>query len=1439
MQIFKKCSNKKEYDNYSHQTKIADILDKMNELERFSTIVSVPTGGGKTKIAADFCMKMLQTEGNKVIWLSDSIDLLIQSIERFQAMNMFRDIYYQLICSTAVYDDLSREKTKKSKYRINEEADNLDSKADIVFASVDTIINADKKMLETWFKDVQEQGKVYIIYDEVHHIGAEKVDKFFDYVLSGVEEGVSILHRFALIGLTATIYRHDSPVESFNKWFKNGYDEKIGIVTSNIPYGVGAKELVNNRIEVVSISELTKQGLLMKPQIIRVDDFESGLPEDKMDYLAKKISKNYETENWNKTIIFVDGKTNAVRLQKKLNEKVSCFVYTSDTATEVGEDIKIFKEKKSAKVMIAVDMVSEGFDVKDIETIYMYSKVESHILLRQRVGRVLRIAEGKNKATVYWQNYFNHTNKSFGKYNGSLDEDVLEDDAEIQRDIARYKKGMQLPAGMYLEKLPTDIETEKVLYRRYEYLRVLELFGLDIALEGVGYYEIDGIKIYARLCEQRGYEQFHRIIRSDYFSLLIYKDKYLKFADYAKALGVSEESLLEDIKVNCFYMSNASVKDTKGKIQKKSFRVNDNDIKAFYEWVVTNDLKIPSFFDVTVEPADVHESGDESKFSRSLDNTVVVAAIRKYMEDNNISKCNNMFDGIMLHQEFVRYSDRKRWNKAKEYPNMLTYGNKQVITYNEMCSARTLMEVGAVAESRECGSLFGVEGELALIGRSVDGKYSIKSVIARSVKDIYNDDLLLYAQALQTVPNHIVVRENDVREYMDSLKSSLLTNTDLKNVNWNKVTREFIMALGLNDNDDIIRAQNELFANNFPRLLQYVIYNKAYVMLAKQVRFVDSENRIHSICLNEDELRMSYKELLFDFGIVQLDVDLTPVEDVISDYRPYMKAIPYYQGIKPEFLCRMLNEMLRLGNKQSYHFIDSFGGSATISLNIDSNLELQQTYNDLGILNNALFMQLKVDKGSMLKKRIAEFIDLILNHTGDETTALAFLRPYLNTLLNVNDNKYDFKNICLKDIEDIYRQEYDSNVIKHNNEHKEPKWLLLDDRLSENEYNYAKILEETYKNVSTDELRKIEEYLHAILLVLTRVFDELKGKKTCGIPQVDLAFLFFVYHSMSARHFYNDATIDKFAKFIGTYEQAIGNCAEILQKIEIVKGKAEDLLVDRSNVNDCVWYHDIPYSETSISTYSSDWFNESDFVEKLGDCKGDYVIASRFNICEARNGNLDLVASKSIEKTDAIRNKEKNIIKFFGRFVSEEFSKQYQDLVINEFPEEEMDNPDYVDPKDKKKANPWTHITDDKTAKYICFAFSQTEAIRSEDKNKRIEYVKNHANISKDSIRRMLKNTQISNIEVEIMLTNMELDFTKMPVMQLDNESGIWYIPSFKTPSTYKIEPVTIIMEYEKFMKEMVLFLVSENIYLESEARIEAAAFRRIFEEKGMLPSLE
>ncbi|MGN0132775.1 MAG: DEAD/DEAH box helicase [Lachnospiraceae bacterium] len=1411
----------KIYEPYPHQVKIEEILEQMNDKGNFSTIVTVPTGGGKTRSATDFCLKALENSNNKVLWMSDTVDLLGQAIGSFEENNKLRELNYQLVCGTAITREKDGSFGRSGKGAISVSADKISTEADVVFASVETVVQEKNyESIANWLRKVQENGRIYCIYDEVHHIGAEKTENFLSK-LFGVADGKTVLTNFALVGLTATVYRHDSPIKSFNRWFKDGYVNGQ-ICKDDTIYGVGADTYINNRVEVTSIKELTDAKLLMKPKIIRIDDFKKGIPETNdaaMSYLSEKIKANYTEENWNKTIVFVDGIGNATLLNKKLGEAVPSFVYTSETLSGVENDLNDFKKTDGTpcKVMIAVDMVSEGFDVKDIETIYLFSRVSSQILIRQRVGRVLRIAKNKKKATVYWQNYFDYEKpKTIPEYTGDFSKnDYEEDDLEIQRDIGRWRKGYQLPAGMYLEELPRDIEAEREFAKRYEYLHVLDLFGLDAVLHGIGYFKFDENKIYVGAKEKKGYKQFYRVIVSDYYSLLMLQDKYAKFSDYAKALGVSTEELLEDIKLNCFYMSNSSLKDTTGKIANKEFSVSDDQIKKFYEWVIANDLVMPKFEEISsIESGSETEPKENQKeLVMTGDDSCNIAIFKAYFEMNKKKPASDIFGGIKLYQEFVNHSKCERTKNTKVYPDILTYGKKSDVLYYEMMSAQAIMKVGAVAEQREQGTLRGVTGSIALVSKDKSGKYEATRMLARTTKDLTDDDLLL-AQALVTVPNHICVKIKDVKDYRDIVINSLqiegIDVTDKK-----KIAREFLMALGYSHNDGFIRMQVELFGEKLPRILQYVIYCKAYDLLSNLVSYYKNEIP-QPEAINVPELENAYKTLLQDYGVKQLDEDLCPVKDVLTDYRPYIKAVKYYQGIKPEFLCRMLNEMLRLGKKEGFVFTDGFGGSGTISLNIDSNLKMKQEYNDLGILNEALFMTLKNNGGQALKDRVANFIDLILNHTGDEKAARDFLSPYSEVIKN---KKYKFASDTLVQIEADYQKDFAENVANHNSKPDIHKWLSLDERLANAEQKYASILRLCYKEVETQELRVIEEYLHAILLIVGAIYNELKDTKKeekVDISKEDLAFIFFMYYFLSNRQFYNDATIDKFADFVGSYEQYIDNASLIVSQIKIHREDANELTAKLKKDADRIWYYDIPYSETDVSNYSSDWFDEAKFVKELGKSKGDYIVASRYNICDGRKGGLD-----AIKKDGEIRklsNKHKNIIKFFLRFVSKEFASQYEQDVKDNSTEEENEKPDYTG----KDANPWSHISGSRTAKYIVFAFSNTEQKLGDDGKTKFE--KNYLTVSKDSIRRMLKNTQISNIEVEIMLTNMKLDMKMLPVKCV--EDGIWYVPSFKTQSNYKIEPVTIIMDYKLFIKEMVLFTISENLYKSSEEKNIAAYFR-------------
>lgn len=1435
IQQFKACNDKEEYEPYPHQKEVANILKKMDKEGNFSTIVTVPTGGGKTKIAVDFCLSVLgKNSNNKILWVSDTIDLLIQSIERFKETNIPSDIPYQLICSTSVYDDLKKQKEEESTAKlISDSVDKISKEANIVFASVETLVQEKAyEKLADWLNAVQKQGRIYLIYDETHHIGAELTERLLRK-LHGVSDGEKVLKNFGMIGLTATVYRADSPVRSFNRWYKNGWANGE-IVPASTGYGDGENKYVNNRVEVVTIQKLIDEGILVKPEIYRVDDFEKGIPEDSIAYLAQKIKKNYKS--WGKTIVFVDSIKTATKVVEKLG-KSKAFAYTSETASDVETDLQNFKklDNKKAKIMIAVDMVSEGFDVKDVETVYLFSRVYSHIVIRQRVGRVLRKHDGK-AAKVYWQNYFGHTTTDFVS-NSEISYDgveIAQSDDEVLKDVSDWRKGRQLPAGMYLEELPRDIDTENTMYRIYQYLQVLELFGLEEIINGIGYFSLGDRHIYVRDEEKAGYESFYRVIRSDYFSLLIKQDKYLTFKDYVKALNTDEETLIRNIKVGCFYMPNAKASDKDGQEKAKRFFVRDEDIKSFYEWVVSNGLAMPEYVQI-----DKFNTGSDNQ-NGSTDSSLEAIKVQHYMQDNNMEPADSLLEAINIHQSYKRWGDSKRAKHRKEYSELLLYGKDKDINYYEVQSVRTLMNIGAVSEQRTVGKLHGVEGSLAIIEKDDKGNYHVKDgLIARSIAEIYDDDLLVFAQALVSVPNRVVIKEVDVNEYKDSLISAMSNNGVIVD-NETKLAREFLCALGYRDNDGFIRMQCELFTDKLPRILQYVIYCKIYDELARQVEFFENDMP-SAFCKNSDMLAEKRDEMLNRYG-VKLDSDLDVLADIEADYRPYLKAIPYYQGIKPEFLCRMLNEMLRLGNKDNMQFLDGFGGSGTVSMNVDSHLGLGQTYNDLGRFNTALYNVIKSDDGVNLIRRVEAFIDIIINHTGDEKRARKFLNPALIQV--IKSDKYNFISDSFEKIEQIYQDSFDKAVDEHNEKLTDAEktdgkeWGTLTERLKKNEDSYIKILDKTSKKpVDNDVIRNIEKFTHVILLYLGGIYDALKNEKDAedniipipeGVEDADLAFVFFMINYLSARHFYNDSTISQIVRFIGTYKQNIKAAAEAFSVVEVKREDALSLAENNKDNRDIVAYYDIPYSETDISTYSSDWFNEKKFVDILSKSKGDYIVASRFNICETRGGGLaDLISSK-IEKSDALKNKEKNIIKFYSRFVPEVWASEYVELIKKEFPVEENESEDY----EKDDANPWSFIDSGREAKYIVFAYSQTEqtVITDEKGNSRYGFVRNNLPISKDSVRRMLRNTQISNVEVEIMLTNMKLDFDKMPVDIVEVDEGLWYVPMFTTTSSYKIEPVMVIMSYEDYIKDILLNILAETVVPTIDATEWSAAFREKYE---------
>jgi hypothetical protein len=613
-----------------------------------------------------------------------------------------------------------------------------------------------------------------------------------------------------------------------------------------------------------------------------------------------------------------------------------------------------------------------------------------------------------------------------------------------------------------------------------------------------------------------------------------------------------------------------------------------------------------------------------------------------------------------------------------------------------------------------------------------------------------------------------------------------------------------------------------------------------------------------------------YKKNLEMYGITKLD-DLKPIEDVIADYRPYIKAVPYYQGIKPEFLCRMLNDMLIRGCKQGYEFYDTFGGSGTVTLNIDPQLNLTMHYNDLGIFNKSFFDVLKdEDCCKKLKERIKEFIDLIINHTGDDSKTQEFFEPYIS-LLNLKKENVGSANDCITNLKDKIEERETKYITSLADAKKEKHEKIKDDvdeRLCKKEVQYLNILELILKKeqkCDKDQLRNMEKHLHVVVLKIGDIFNELKGDDyrvfrsdykdtredtiqdcTEGFDdnrKVALAFIFYIFNFFSKRPFYNSANIQMFARMIGSYKRDIDNACKIFGNVGCYGRDALDIIEDCKDNKKTVWYHDIPYSETNADNYVDSWFDEVRFTKCLSECTGDYIVASRFNICEKEtheeekpeNSDTDSGVKEKNEEAKPENNgkgsrytkKQYGLVKFFSRFVAEDYCQDYETVIENEYKE----IAEAVEKEDTEGKYVWSNVEADKEAKYIAFAFSRNEYRRhykgedmSDEKKK---YFTRSSSMSADSIRRMLKSTQFTGNSVEVMITNMDLDLEKDTQHKID-DTGIWCFPTFKTASAYMVEPVTIIMSYKEFYTKMVLYTLS-HAYEEISTRETAALFREFY----------
>lgn len=347
--------------------------DAVENLKKFASdrsvhsgFIVIPTSGGKTRIAVTFLLQDLIAQGYQVIWLAHRHILIDQAADQFKRLS-----------------PLIREKAPaKRKFRFMcASTDHGTIKAasesqDVMILSVQTAV----RNLVYLKKNLKK--KVIVVVDEAHHSIAPSYRRIVEAIRKKRPDTL-------LLGLTATPIRmNDGATQDLYRMFEGHFIYEIGM------------------------SELIKRGMLAQPNFTHVQtsqDFESSITLDEGRYidrfgelpssLIQKIAlskqrnqlilRQYFQRSYGKTLIFALNIVHAVTLTDELKRRgvrCDCVYSGKDNNSQI---IRAFTEGR-LDVLVNVNILTEGVDVPDIETVFLTRPTHSESLLMQMIGRGMR-----------------------------------------------------------------------------------------------------------------------------------------------------------------------------------------------------------------------------------------------------------------------------------------------------------------------------------------------------------------------------------------------------------------------------------------------------------------------------------------------------------------------------------------------------------------------------------------------------------------------------------------------------------------------------------------------------------------------------------------------------------------------------------------------------------------------------------------------------------------------------------------------------------------------------------------------------------------------------------------------------------------------------------------------------------------------------------------
>lgn len=221
---------------YEHQRNAMKCLDILDKEDNYSTLVVLPTGGGKTYTASTWLLKNAIDQHKKILWIAHRQMLLDQAAESFQKF-----AYVETVPHVSSFAFRIVSGSPKHDRTIN-----IKRKDNLLIISKDSL-GRNLACLDNWLKDEKE---IYMVIDEAHHSTAKTYRKVIDYVKQRIP-------NFKLIGLTATPFRTAANEQGLlSKIYYDGVEDGCAVHNEKgIAYAIGLKDLISKRILAKPIFE--------------------------------------------------------------------------------------------------------------------------------------------------------------------------------------------------------------------------------------------------------------------------------------------------------------------------------------------------------------------------------------------------------------------------------------------------------------------------------------------------------------------------------------------------------------------------------------------------------------------------------------------------------------------------------------------------------------------------------------------------------------------------------------------------------------------------------------------------------------------------------------------------------------------------------------------------------------------------------------------------------------------------------------------------------------------------------------------------------------------------------------------------------------------------------------------------------------------------------